>query len=521
VTDPRDFQPTEAVTRRSLRQGGSGGNPGGPSANPAGTAVGGTTAVERVPFTAPDGQDEKRGIAGLIARHPTAWLASALGLAFVILATSAFFIGVSVGSPASGVVPAPTESAVAPRAQPGEIPAATRLRTCSIAALAGDPRLSELTGYVVNAATGELLFDRAGAAPNRTADVLQLITASAAISVLGPDTRLVTKVVAGTTPGSIVLVGGGDATLATTPSTFYANAAQVSDLAAQVTANFASLNGPDAEITNIVLDATLWDPADRWDSTWPDSARTSGYQAQVTALMVNGDRADPSQDISPRSTDPIGNAGRALADALGLDSVSFSTGAAVGSTVLGQVQSQPVSVLVKQMLLTGDRALAETLARLVSKASGLGGTAASLNQTMTAAMSTIGLTVSGQTIKDGSGLSDANAVSPQLITQLLQKMQANESNLGIVYSGLPVAGESGDLFDRFSGPNAIAVGAVAAKPGWIESQRSLAGIITAPDGTSLAFAFFASRGGVGRDARDALDDITTAAFSCGDNLSNN
>jgi len=519
VTEPGNVQPEEPVTRRSLRQGGA--RPAAPP--PAQYAAG---QIERVPFDAqaygakpaPTGN---RGLAGLIARHPTAWLASALSLAFLVLATSAFFVGVSAGSQAAVVVPVPTESAVAPRAQPGTIPAATRLRTCSISGIAADPRLSDFTGYVVNATTGELLFDRGGTAPNRTADVLQLITASAAVSVLGADTRLVTKVVAGTTPGTIVLVGGGDATLANTTSTFYSGAAQLSDLAAQVNANFRSLNGPAAEITNIVLDASLWDASDRWDSTWPERARTSGSQAQVTALMVNGDRADPSQDLSPRSTDPIGNAGAAFADALGLDSVTFSTGAAVGSTVLGQVQSQPVSVLVEQMLLTGDRALAETLARLVSKASGLGGTAASLNQTMTAAMASLDLTVTGLTIRDGSGLSDANAVSPQFITQLLQKIRANEFNLGIVYAGLPVSAETGDLFDRFSGPNAVAAGAVIARPGGIESQRSLAGIVNAPDGTSLAFAFFASRGGVSRDARDALDDITTAVFNCGDSLSNN
>jgi D-alanyl-D-alanine carboxypeptidase/D-alanyl-D-alanine-endopeptidase (penicillin-binding protein 4) len=140
---------------------------------------------------------------------------------------------------------------------------------------------------------------------------------------------------------------------------------------------------------------------------------------------------------------------------------------------------------------------------------------------MTAAMASLDLTVTGLTIRDGSGLSDANSVSPQFITQLLQKIRANEFNLGIVYAGLPVSAETGDLFDRFSGPNAVAAGAVVARPGGIESQRSLAGIVNALDGTSLAFAFFASRDGVSRDARDALDDITTAVFNCGDSLSSN
>jgi D-alanyl-D-alanine carboxypeptidase/D-alanyl-D-alanine-endopeptidase (penicillin-binding protein 4) len=93
--------------------------------------------------------------------------------------------------------------------------------------------------------------------------------------------------------------------------------------------------------------------------------------------------------------------------------------------------------------------------------------------------------------------------------------------LGVVYDAMPVAGQSGDLYDRFTGANAVAAGNVIAKPGWLSSEYSLGGTIAAADGTPLGFAFYAIRDGITRDARAALDDLTTAVYNCGNNLSNN
>ncbi|HQE46304.1 MAG TPA: D-alanyl-D-alanine carboxypeptidase, partial [Rhodoglobus sp.] len=89
------------------------------------------------------------------------------------------------------------------------------------------------------------------------------------------------------------------------------------------------------------------------------------------------------------------------------------------------------------------------------------------------------------------------------------------------YSSLPVAGVSGSLASRFNGPNAIAAGSVMAKTGWLDTEYSLAGIIKAADGSTLAFAFYSIREGITEDAKEAQDTLATAMYSCGDNLSNN
>lgn len=475
------------------------------------------------------GAGTPRGIGALFAKHPTAWLVGAIGVVFVLLGTGALFAGISVGS-AAAVVPTATPTPEPPRAVPDGDLVASRLRTCSIAGPASDPRLMALSGYVVRVDTGEVLFDRAGTTPARTASVLKLLTAAAALATVGPDFQIRTSVYAGSQAGSIVLVGRGDATLSRLPAgqeSVYKGAPKLADLAAQVLANY---NTPGTQISNIVLDASYWSAADKWDPAWKRSEQTQGYHSEVTALQVDGDRANPAAQDSARSTDPIGRAGQFFLDALRAadsedevaNNVTISTGTAVNtSAVLGEVASQPLRVIIPHMLLVSDNTMAEMLARITSKESALNGSAASLQQAIPSALSTFGIPATGLTIKDGSGLSEFNAVPPSTVTDLMIKMNAGATNLDVVRAGLPVAGQSGTLAGRFTGPNAVARGHVFAKTGWIDTSYSLGGLVQAADGTVFAFAFYAIGGGIQSNARAALDTLTTAVFTCGDNLSNN
>jgi D-alanyl-D-alanine carboxypeptidase/D-alanyl-D-alanine-endopeptidase (penicillin-binding protein 4) len=465
-------------------------------------------------------------LARLVRAHPTAWLASALGLVFLLLGTGAVFAGAAVGRDDAAATPAPTTAPTGqpaaedgPRSVPATLPGAARLRTCTVADAASDPRLMSLKGHVMNAATGEVLFSREGDVPNRTGSVLKVLTASAAIAVLGPDYRLSTRVVEGATPSSIVLVGGGDPTLSASSSgSVYAGAPKIADLAAKAKAAHDA-KYPGTPITEVVLDASYWNPAGKWDPIWKRTEQTIGYHSEVTALMVDGDRADPAAVTSPRSTDPVGRAGSAFAAALG-GSPKVSLGTASSSTVLAEVQSQPVSALIEFMLLTSDNTLAENLARVVSVRSSMGGSAASLQQAIPAALETFDLNADALVIKDGSGLSEANGVPPAFVAQLMVKVMNGEGNLSAVYNALPVAGETGSLASRFTGANAVATGSVIAKTGWIDTAYTLGGVVHAADGTALTFAFYAIGDGITDGARAALDTLATGVFNCGDNLSN-
>jgi D-alanyl-D-alanine carboxypeptidase/D-alanyl-D-alanine-endopeptidase (penicillin-binding protein 4) len=466
------------------------------------------------------------GFLGTIAKHPQAWLIAALAVAFVLLGTGAVFAGINTASasPADAAAPLVTATQKAkattppPRPVPANPAAATRLRTCSIAGPAADGRLGAFEGSIINAKTGEVLFDRKAGTPAATASVMKTVIAASALATIGPDYQMSTKVVAGADPATIVLVGGGDPTLSALPAgaSVYRGAPTLADLAAQVKTKLAG-----TEVTHIVLDASMWNVADAWDPSWPANERTLGFQPLIVPLMVDGDRANGRVQTSPRGTDPVGHAGQAFRAAMGLpDSVELTVGTApAGGAVLAEVKSQPIRTLIGQMLPNSDNTLAEMMARVTSKAVGRDGSAASLTSVVAGALAKYSITAPGLVIKDGSGESKNDAVAPQTIAQLMVQVLTGAKGLDAIYTALPVSGKTGTLASRFTGANAIARGAVNAKTGSIANVYTLGGIIHAKDGTPLAFAFFAlnSRS----TAMAAIDTVATAAFGCGDNLSNN
>ncbi|MHB1172697.1 MAG: D-alanyl-D-alanine carboxypeptidase/D-alanyl-D-alanine-endopeptidase [Lacisediminihabitans sp.] len=462
------------------------------------------------------------GLAAVIAKRPQAWLFSALAVVFVLLGTGTVFAGITLGSGAVAAVPSAAPTVDPPRPVLAAPAPATRLRTCSVAGLAADPRLGSFEGSVLNATTGQVLFDRSASVAAPTASVMKTLISASALATLGPDYQMSTRVYAGTAPGSIVLVGGGDPTLSALPAgveSFYKGAPKLSDLASPVTRARGAGAVP---ITSIILDATLWNTADRWDLSWPASERTQGYQPEIVPLMVDGDRANPQAQTSPRSTDPVGRAGAAFVAAMGLPgTVAISSGSAITSNqLLGEVKSQPIKVLIGQMLPFSDNTLGEMIARVMSKTIGRDGSAASLTGVVSGALVNYGIQAPGLVIRDGSGESPNDAVPPIVVSQLMVKVLAGTQNLDTIYNALPVSGKTGTLDRRFTGANAIAKGAVNAKTGSIAKVYTLAGIVHAADGTPLAFAFYAL-GSVNSTAMTALDTLTTGVFSCGDNLSNN
>ena len=375
----------------------------------------------------------------------------------------------------------------------------------------------------MNAATGEVLYDRGGTTPSRTASVMKVLTSAAALSVLGPDYRVATTVVKGAEPGSVVLVGGGDVTLSRTSSgteTVYPGAAHLDDLAAQVRAAWdADPSNP--PLTKLVLDASLF-AGDEWEPSWDVVEREFGYMSNITALQVDGDRDDPGAEhlvaLAPtRSVAPATHSPQNSA-------ASRSSSAAPPRPApqqLGQVLSPTVAQLVDKALVVSDNTVAEMLARLVAVETGAGNTFGAINAGVLEGLASYGVDTTGITVVDGSGLSDNNAVPPSYLTQLFVKINAREANLGVIMDGLPVSGQRGSLSysDRFSGDNAVADGAVSAKTGWIETGYTLSGVVRAQDGATLTFAIYAL-GDVTDEAKQAIDTLTTGFFLCGDNLSN-
>lgn len=95
--------------------------------------------------------------------------------------------------------------------------------------------------------------------------------------------------------------------------------------------------------------------------------------------------------------------------------------------------------------------------------------------------------VSGMFIKDGSGLSRSNAISPQHFCDLLKYMATTSKNFDVFYGTLPVAGISGTLSSVCK--NQAGEGKIHAKSGTMNRIKSYCGYVETKSGKRLAFSF--------------------------------
>ncbi|MCC8908922.1 D-alanyl-D-alanine carboxypeptidase [Curtobacterium sp. GD1] len=366
-----------------------------------------------------------------------------------------------------------------------------------------------------SARTGKTVLTHRGDEPTQTGSTMKVVTAAAAVSALGPDHRFTTRVVAGTDPGAVVLVGGGDPTLSRLPSgqdSVYPHAPHLDDLARQVLEARAG-----QPVTSVQVDTSLFDgPA--WHLSWPESARTSGSVSNITSLMVDGDRDDPTESYSLRSAGAVARAATAFAALLGPDVRVDTTSvpAPSGAQVLGTVRSATVSELVGMLLTDSDDTLAEVLARHVAIAEGAGRSFDAVQAGSTKALVRYGVPTGGLRLVDGSGLSPDNRVPASALTTLMRAVASKQDGLGPVDAGLAVAGRTGTLGDdgRFTGAAADARGHVRGKTGTLDDMYGLTGVTDEVGGDRIVFTVFAE-GTSDPGARKEIDALAAALWRCG------
>lgn len=397
-----------------------------------------------------------------------------------------------------------------------------REQIATLKAVAMDPRLGSARIQVLEADTGRPLLERAAWRPAETASVMKTITCAIALHTLGPDFRIETRVLSGSVPGEIVLVGGGDVTLSRVPGdkpTYYRDAARLEELA-RLTLDALGGTRP----TRIVLDDSLFEGGEWSDQEWLEEDRDpGGYIPRISALQTDGDREDPAMDDSPRSLNPTGRAGYAFAAFLGGNPEIVRGKAAPEATIIASVHSRPLEALVTETLRTSDNALAEALARLAVLAAGGKPDFDGLARTLRSELEQFGVPVEGVKLIDGSGIAAGIRVPAATVADLLRRARLREGILGMLDDRLTRSGPAGTLStSRFTGENAIIGDAVRAKTGYIESVHSLAGIVRTVQGADLVFAVFAMGDDLEPDAPSmtAVDDFVTKLHLVGDALLN-
>ncbi|MDL9945293.1 D-alanyl-D-alanine carboxypeptidase/D-alanyl-D-alanine-endopeptidase [Gordonia sp. ABSL11-1] len=389
-------------------------------------------------------------------------------------------------------------------------PTATGLSR-AIATSARNPALGQFTGQISDALTGATLWTDSPAEPRVPASNAKILTASAALLALPHDQRLTTTVVAGPN-GQIILKGAGDPTLSAQPrgaDTFYTDAPRIADLAAQI-------RKAGIPVSSVAVDTSAY-TGPTMERTWDRRDIAGGDITPIESLIADGGRIEPLDEYSPRVEDPAISAGTALAGALGVSGPGRVTEAtaSAGGQVVAKVTSAPLVTRVNDMMRYSDNVLAETLSIELSVARGGPASIAGGVSAVEGALAEHGFDMTAVTLSDASGLSYANRVPAAVLDKLMAAASGpSQPLMRSMLDGLPVAGGTGTLADRFDPTTNPGAGWVRAKTGTLTGVSSLTGIVQTIDGRVLSFALM-SGGTSPADARPALDDVAGDLRECG------
>ncbi len=364
----------------------------------------------------------------------------------------------------------------------------------------------------------ETRYDHQADLPLVPASTQKLLTAAAALAVMGPDYVFTTRVMAqngpvdGVLDGNIWLVGAGDPLLMTADyADRFSTQLPYTDLnllADQIAA--ADVN----TITGAVIgDESYFDDL-RWVATWPERFR-AGAQNQsgpLSALSVNDgfsrwDSENTANALNTGAEDPAAFAAALFDDLLEERSLSIYQWAASGSAPedalveLASIDSPPMATLVTQMLQASDNTTAELLVKALAGFSVGHGTTERGLQEMSVALEEIFL----QEIvaADGSGLDSGNLVTCSLLVDLLG--DTDDWDATDLRSGLALAGSTGTMRNRLVGSSGE--GRVRAKTGTLLDVVSLAGVVETLEGRTLTFALISNADPLPGNLRQLHDQI--------------
>ena len=314
---------------------------------------------------------------------------------------------------------------------------------------------------------------------------LKLVTATAAVQVLGAGTVFSTSVVGaaplnGVVDGDVYLVGGGDPLLSeqwyTQPSASRKrppqHATSIEALADQVVASgVTSITG------DVVGDGSRYDD-ELHPPGWSRDIRASADGVPVGALVVN-DSITQSGGIGD---DPAKSAAATFRSLLRDRGVvvggNATTGVAPsGAGVLATITSAPLSDVVNEMLATSDNLTAEMLVKEIGRTVAAPGTRDAGLQVIGSKLAEWGVPAGTFTLVDGSGLSRENRITCNGLLTVLHRGSGSD----VVGGAMAKAGDAGSTLDgKFEVPGLQ--GVLQAKTGSLREVKALCGYFPAAGG---------------------------------------
>ena len=329
--------------------------------------------------------------------------------------------------------------------------------------------LADPSMIVVDAMTGEVIFERNSTQARKPASVIKLLSATSVLSYIDSQKVFNTNIYKGVDPGTIVINGEYDPWISMIQSQAQKmGRTSLPRLGFNTINRYNELAGAEAKRLKIL-----------YTGLFPQDLANLQAFLKKRGIRTTAEKITP-EDALLQSAEPL---------------------------VLSA--SPTLETMVKWTLLWSDNVLAERLARLAAITSGETFNTQGVENTFHTVLTNFGIDPDKIEVADGSGLSKQNRVTAKAIADLLMKIR-NDPKYVSVYEGLPIGGVSGTLQKRFLTTAPQAVGLVRGKTGTLSGTVSLAGYVDSEDRQYIFVAIadkIPRRYSASERARDTLDRI--------------
>lgn len=216
-----------------------------------------------------------------------------------------------------------------------------------------------------------------------------------------------------------------------------------------------------------------------------------GVEARRGRVVVRGDLPKSTSSYQPRFAypDPVDLFGHAFVGGLAARGIEITGGFRRERDV---IRGRPVATLRSSLASTlapilGDsnNSVADQLFLATGLAEFGSGRREEGQKAVVRALQELGVSGTGYTQVDGSGLSRDDRATAEQFTALIRAVMAREG-AGAFRAALPIAGKTHKLAKRMRGT--AAEGRVRAKTGWINGASSLSGLVECESGRTLVFS---------------------------------
>ena len=329
--------------------------------------------------------------------------------------------------------------------------------------------LADPSMIVVDAMTGEVIFERNSTQARKPASVIKLLSATSVLSYIDSQKVFNTNIYKGVDPGTIVINGEYDPWISMIQSQAQKmGRTSLPRLGFNTINRYNELAGAEARRLKIL-----------YTGLFPQDLANLQAFLKKRGIRTTAEKIT-AEDALLQSAEPL---------------------------VLSA--SPTLETMVKWTLLWSDNVLAERLARLAAITSGETFNTQGVENTFHTVLTNFGIDPDKIEVADGSGLSKQNRVTAKAIADLLMKIR-NDPKYVSVYEGLPIGGVSGTLQKRFLTTAPQAVGLVRGKTGTLSGTVSLAGYVDSEDRQYIFVAIadkIPRRYSASERARDTLDRI--------------